>query len=248
MAFASPATDPAFFGITRDHWRIVSEFARDRECVIALRTGKKAAVRWIEQRFPAKPLALKIGVDREVGLLIAGCPSERESAWSAGYPVLEPAAAPASEFVARLAGERDPFRGQRFSRPRHPWAQDGVVMDPTARLPITSDYDLAAVVDTRSFDYQGTYASMAGGPNRTNPFIDAVATELNRGFGTPRIVHGSEAQYSGSLAHRADDEILVFHPAGDVEHVEPGPVLRTDQLLHAIILRYFPDKAHVFDQ
>jgi hypothetical protein len=246
MAFANPATDPGFFGITRDHWRVVSEFAADRGYVIALRTGKKAAVRWIDKRFPGKPLSLKIKVDREVGLLIARDAAERAAAWRAGYAVLEKSGP--AEFVARLDGGRDAFRGDRFSRVRHPWAQDGLVMDPKVRLPLTSDYDLAAVVDTQDFDYALTYASAAGGANRTNPLIAAVAGELNRKFGSPRILHGSEAQYSGSLAHGDDDEILIFHPAGDVEHVGPMAVLRTDLILHGIFERYFPDQMHVFRQ
>ena len=35
----------------------------------AFRAGKKAAVRWIEQGFPAKPLTLKCRVDPQVGLV-----------------------------------------------------------------------------------------------------------------------------------------------------------------------------------
>lgn len=248
MAFAKPATDPNFFGITRAHWLVVSEFVKEKNYVIALRTGKRAAVPWIEQRFPAKPLSLKIKVDRTVGLLIARTPADREHAWRANYPVLEAVDPRGTEFVARLAGGREAFPRERFSRIRHSWARDGLLIDPAAKLPITSDYDLAAVVDTEQFDYSGTYASLASAANRTNPLIASVSATLNRAFGSPRILHGTEAQYSGSLAHGDDDEILIFHPAGDVEHVGPMAVLETDKLLHDIFLRYFPDKAHVFKQ
>lgn len=248
MAFARPATDPARFGITRDHWRSVASFATIRKYVIALRTGKKAAVKWIEQGFPAKPLELKIKVDRERGVLIAGTRSEREEAWATGRPVLEALPGRPLEFAARLPGGRDAYGGARFHRNTHPWATEGVVLDRDSRLPITSDYDLAAVVDTVRFDYGGTYASLAGGSNRTNVLVASVAAELNRRFGSPRILHGTEAQYSGSLAHSDDDEILVFHPAGDVEHYGPMSVLDTDPILHGIILRYFPDRGHVFRQ
>jgi hypothetical protein len=245
MAFAYPATNPAAFGIAPAHWRVLVRYSAEKDYVLALRTGKRAAVRWIEQGFPAKPLELKIKVDRELGLLMARTPEARDEAWRNGRPVLEPDPSRPRMLAARIAA-RDAWPGHRFDPGHLPWARAGVVLDPATRLPITSDYDLAAVVDTVTFHYDWIYGSMAGGRNRTNHMIEAIARDLNRRFGNRRIVHGTEAQYSGSMAHDDDDEIVIFHPNGDVQHLAPMPVLQTDLLLQEIILSYFPDRAHVF--
>lgn len=247
MAFARPATDPTFFGITPRHWQTLVTFARTRGYVIALRAGKRAAVPWIERGFPAKPLALKCKVDPQVGLLFARTLDERVEAERAGYPTLQPVADSRGELLAKL-GRNDAFSGYRFQQAREPWAKSDLVIDPATRLPITSDYDLAAVVDTRQADYTLTYASAAGTTNRTNVATRAIADNLNALFGSRRIMHGSEAQYSGSLVHGDEDQVVVFHPNGDVEMVADVPVWRTDIVLHRIILRYFPDKAAWFRQ
>ena len=239
------AADPVAFGFVSAHWQTILTFAAVRGYVLAFRAGKKAAVPWIEHGFPAKPLTLKCKVDPRVGLLIAVRPTDREDAERAGYPVL--VAAGVGDFVAKL-GTREAFGGQRFTRAAAPWVQAHLVMDPTTRLPLTSDYDLAAIVDTRHPDYYLTYGSLAATANRTNPVTAGVAAELNRLFGSPRIVHGSEAQYSGSLAHGDDESVLVFHPEGDVELVSGLPAWRTDGVLQGIVLRYFPDKVVWFQQ
>ncbi len=247
MAFARPASDPIAFGVAPRHWQAIARFATQRRYVLCLRGGKRAAVRWIERGFPAKPLALKTKVHPVIGLLVADTDADRRAAWRAGYPTLVVVPDRPHEFTATL-GHGPALGGARFRRGREAWAQPDLVLDPDARLPLTSDYDLAAVVDTGRFDYYGTYASWTGSANRTNPLTEAVAAELNRRFGSPRIQHGTEAQYSGSLAHGDDEVILAFHPDGDVEHFAGLPVQRTDLVLHEIILRYFPDAGHVFDQ
>jgi hypothetical protein len=248
MAKPHPTQDPAAYGIASEHFKVVKEYAASEGLVIALRTGKPAAVQWIRQGFPAKPLALKIKIDRTHGVLIASTPEGREEAWRSGRPVLEAVRGQAREFVARSRDGSDAFPGVRFHANLKPWAQSGVVLDMATRLPITSDYDLAAIVDTRRFDYNGIYASSAGASNKTNILVDAVSTDLNRLFGSRRIMHGSEALLSGSLAHDDDEEGLIFHPSGEVDHVGPMLQLESDLILHQIILRYFPDKAHVFRQ
>lgn len=239
--------DPTAFGFSPAHWHAISAWARNRGYVLAFRAGKRAAVRWIEQGFPAKPLALKCKVDPRVGLLLAHEADDRAQAERAGYPVLEPVGAAGAAFVARV-GAKEAFGGYRFTPAREPWAQARLVMDPASKRPITSDYDLAAVVDTRQPDYYLTYASSAGTANRSNPVTAGIAHELNRLFGSQRIVHGSEAQYSGSLAHGHGEHVVVFHPDGEVEAVGDLPAWRTDGVLHGIILRYFPEKAAWFRQ
>jgi hypothetical protein len=248
MAFAQPASDPAFFGILRSHWNDLVQFARERGYVVALRTGKRAALPWIQRGFPAKPLALKTKVCPETGLLIARSEADRQQAQGAGFPVLTPTGPNAREYIAQLQGGRTAFAGQTFGSSSHDWARDGLIMDPVRRLPFTSDYDLAAVVDTEQLDYEGTYMSRAGMANSTNVLVASVAGELNRRFGSPRIVHGSQAQYSGGMGHGDDDTVLIFHPDGFVEHVGPVPEVRTDQILHGIFMRYHPDSGHLFRQ
>jgi len=238
--------DPTAFGFLPAHWHTIQGFARNRGHVVAFRAGKKAAVRWIEQGFPAKPLTLKCKVDPRVGLLLAHDADDRAQAEQAGYPVLEPLAG-GNDFVAKL-GQTEAFGGYKFTRVREPWAQARLVIDPATRRPITSDYDLAAVVDTRQPDYYLTYASSAGTANRTNPATAGIARELNQMFGSIRIMHGSEAQYSGSLAHGHDEHVLVLHPDGEIEIVSGLPAWRTDGVLHGIIVRYFPEKAAWFRQ
>jgi hypothetical protein len=246
MAKTQPAENPSAFGILPAHFKAISEFVASKGYVIALRTGKPAAVHWIAQGLPAKPLELKIKIDRTLGVLVARNAEERAEAWRSGRPVLEAVSVRPPVFVARGRDGSDAFPNVQFHANLKPWAHNGVVLDVPTRQAITSDYDLAAIVDARHFDYNTTYASSADGKNRTNLWVEAISADLNTRFGSRRIMHGSEAQYSGSLAHDDDEEVLIFHPRGEVEHVGPMPKLDTDLILHKIILRYFPDRAHVF--
>jgi hypothetical protein len=261
MAFTHPATAPDFFGITWRHWQILADYARSRKCVLCIRCGKRAAVPWIERGFPAKSLDFKeCKVDPHVGLLRARTVAERSEAARRGYPVLEAASTDPAEFVAKLGG-RDAFEGARFNASNHGWLRLALrrlpsrkpedlklIIDPHRGLPITSDYDLAAIVDTANPDYYLTYASWAGSANRTNPHTSGVVAELNRLFGTRRIMHGTEAQYSGGLAHGNDDAILAFHPDSQVEHFAGMSALDTDVVLQGILLRYSPEMAPSFRQ
>ncbi len=246
MAKTQLVTNSLPFGIAAAHWNAILDFASSRAYVICLRGGKTASIRYIERGYPAKPLEVKCKVDPVLGLLLARDAAAQDSVWRAGLAVLR--AAGAGSFTAQGRGGTDACAGFRFSRPRQDWAQEFVVVDAGARLPITSDYDLAAVVDTKHFDYNTTYALMAGQANRTNPLVMAVAGELNGRFGSRRIMHGTEAQYFGSMAHDDTDAILIFHPDRTVEQFGPAPVLETDVMLHDIFRRYFPGRDQVFNQ
>ena len=256
MAFARAATDPAFFGFSPRHWKVLSDYAKERDYVLCFRTGKARAVQWIERGYPAKPKAISTcKVDPKLGLLRAGRPEERDEAWRAGFGVLKPDPERRTAYFAADSAGRDALAGHRFAPPRDDWATtDGIVVDLVAKLPITSDYDIAAFIDARQPDYMLTYASMSGQDNRTNLMTEAISQELNRRFGTTRIMHGSQAQFSGGLANRDGDDVLVFHPAGDVDVytdlVVTGGTRATnaDLLLIDIVNRYFPDEAHRFEQ
>lgn len=255
MAFSRPTTDPAFFGFSPRHWKVIGDFAKSRDYVLCFRAGKARAVEWIDRGFPAKPRAFSTcKVDAKLGLLRAVKPMEREEAWRAGYAVLK-SSPDRRAFVATDRAGRDALAGARFAPPEHDWAtEEGLVIDPTLKLPVTSDYDLAALIDTRKSDYAATYASITGMDNRTNLIVEAASAELNRQFGTPRIMHGSQAQFSGGLANKDGDDVLVFHPDGEVDcHaglLVTGGTRETnaDLVLIDLINRYFPAEAHRFSQ
>jgi hypothetical protein len=237
--------DPEFYGFAPRHWQVFMAFARFHGYVICVRAGKRSAVPWIELGFPAKPLALKCKVDRAIGLLVARTHADREDARQAGFPVLDRVPGNASEFVARLGAEVA-MGGERFNRMVDRWAQSDLVIDPDCGLPITSDYDLAAIIDAGVPDYYLTYGSMAGEGNRTNLWVDNVVSQLNRLFGSRRIMHGAQAQYSGAPAHGDDDVILAFHPNGTVTSHGGVTALQSDTELHKLVRSYHPGMAVQF--
>jgi hypothetical protein len=248
MATFQPATDPLLFGIAPAHWEAIIGFVRDKGYLIAVRGGKKAAVPWIELGFPAKPLDFKkCKVDPKAGLLMADNPERRAEAERGGFPVLEAVPGQPTQFVGRLQA-KEAFAGYRFNQTRDSWAQAGLILDPAARLPITSDYDLAAIVDTEQPDYFLTYGSVVGSASSTNAISSGIVNELNRRFGSRRIMHGTEAQYSGSLANGDDEQIVVFRPGVPPESFAGGARLSTDAVLHQILLHYFPEMAVMFRQ
>lgn len=234
--------------MTIRHWLTMAHYARARGYVLCIRAGKPAALRWIEHDFPAKPLDFKkCKVDRAVGLLFARRPDERMEAQRAGYPLLQTVAGTPGEFVARLEGQA-PLPDGRFSLQRHPWLRvvsglasraslDGLVIHPLRRVPITSDYDLAAIIDTTRFDYYQTFGSMAGGASFTNAYTQAVARELNKLFKSERIMHGTEVQF---LREMGREYLLAFHPDGRVEGRPIQDTLEMDQAIRDLILEYAP--------
>jgi len=243
--------DAARCGVTVRHWVTLAQYAQARRYVLCIRAGKPASVRWIEQGFPAKPIDFKLcKVDPSVGLLFAAGPAERAEARRASYPLLESVARRSGEFVARLEGS-EPSPDARFSVHSHPWlrevsalasrsALDGLVIHPERRLPITSDYDVAAVIDTVRFDHYQTFGSMAGGASRANLYTQAISHELNRLFQSERIMHGTEAQFVRAMGA---EYLLAFRPDGRVEGRPILTTLEMDQAIRDLILRYAPSAA-----
>ncbi len=243
--------DASRFGVTRRHWVTLAHYAQARRYILGVRAGKPAALPWIEHDFPAKPMHFKkCKVGRAVGLLFARRADERIEAQRAGYPLLEAVPGTAGVFIARLEGEA-PLLDARFSLPSHPWLRvasglasrgslDGLVLHPLRRLPVTSDYDLAAVIDTTRFDYYQTFGSMAGGASFTNAYTQAVSRELNTLFRSERIMHGTEAQF---VREMGPEYLLAFHPDGRVEGRPIANTLEMDQAVRALILEYAPAAA-----
>lgn len=239
------------FGMTLRHWATMSLYAQARGYVLCVRAGKPAALPWIAHDFPAKPPAFKkCKVDRAVGLLFARRADERMEAQRAGYPLLEAVPGAPAEFVARLEGQ-PPLPDGRFSLQRDSWLRvasglasrsslNGLVIHPVRRLPITSDYDLAAIIDTARFDYYQTFGSMAGGTSFTNAYTQAVSRELNKLFKSERIMHGTEAQF---VRQMGPEYLLAFHPDGRVEGRPTADTLEMDQAVRALILEYAPEAA-----
>ncbi|MGH7674931.1 MAG: hypothetical protein ACREMV_06635, partial [Gemmatimonadales bacterium] len=237
------------FGITIRHWLTMAHYAQARGYVLGVRAGKPAALRWIELGFPAKPPAFKkCKVDRTVGLLFARRADERMEAQRAGYPLLEAVPGAPGQFVARLEGQA-PLPDGRFSLHGHPWLRvvsglaslsslDGLVIHPLRRLPITADYDLAAIIDTARFDYYQVFGSMVGGASFANVYSQAVSRELNRLFKSERIMHGTEAQF---VREMGPEYLLAFHPDRRVEGRPTRNTLEMDHAVRDLILEYAPE-------
>lgn len=247
-------------GIAPRHWNDLQEYAARTHLAVVLRGGKEKAIPWIELGYPAKPLTMKAKVDRKTGLLRCGVIGDafdllkdkehRQAAFQAGLWVLDPDPAHPSRFLAR-SSERAGLPAATFESAQHQWLRAGaagLVVDPHRRLPFTSDYDIAAVVDTQRFNYALTYGSIAGRSDRSNPLTEATRQELNRIFGSERIVHGTQAQYEGSPINDPSDTLIAFHPTGHVDVMSQLTHDQATRLLIAVILGYHPDQAHVFRQ
>jgi hypothetical protein len=145
----------------------------------------------------------------------------------------------------------DPRAGLLFART--PSDQADLVIDGIRIKPFTSDYDLAAIVHAREFDYAATLASWtpeSGSSSvhysMTNPFTEGVRLELNRRLGGDRILHGTEAQRSGNVADKAET-VIAFRPDGKAVAFEVAKA-RLDVELRDLLARIHPGQAHMFRQ
>jgi hypothetical protein len=258
--FTVPGRDVSWsadFGITSKHWREFSLYAFNKYYLM-VRTGKPAAIPWIEKGYPGKPRELGfVKIDRELGLLIAGEPEHERRVKDVGHFVLE------ARKVTGPTGAREQFvavnkRGEELKeRFDQSWARRGIVVDAETHLPFTSDYDLAAVLDARRLNYEQTLGSISSPGNLTSALIEKVRSDLNARFGSKRIQHGSQAQYQGDLssakqkdeAHMpgeseqilafcADSRVKLFSTGGDWGAMQLRDMLKS---LH-------PEQSHVFHQ
>jgi hypothetical protein len=220
----------AEFGIAFAHWLSFQQIAIQMNKIIMVRGGKKNAIPWIERGFPAKPLELKIKVDRATGLLVAES-HEHSTVFQAGHYVLVKSGndyvvkrnlastVPLSHVAPKLAGMCSYIS----------WARQGLVLDRKSGLPFTSDYDIAAVIDLDDPRWGRTHLSepQLDTPNLTSRFIQPVVDRANAVMaagtcvlGQPRARHGTQAQIAtGSPMHGDKDEIIVFYPKDKVEQL-----------------------------
>lgn len=244
------------FGITGAHWHVFLRFATQRKKVVMVRATKPAAIPWIERKFPAKPLEFKTKTDPFLGLLIARTPAELENVKHTGNFVEPmPNNMDVRRFVEELVVKRNnPTAKSPASRPgTTPKAEAYLVIERNSGLPFTSDYDLSAVFDLDHPDYFLTFGSQATtvGGNRTNLYTNAAIRELNRRFGSERIMHGTQAQGTGDAANGDYEHILVFapqgiYPQGQAEVIKTAEAYRSWEVLRDILTRYNPDMAYSF--
>jgi hypothetical protein len=211
--------DAKLFGFTTDHWNAIRQYASDGKLYVFFRGGKQAAVPYIERGFPAKPSAIKAKVDATLGLLVVA-EADAGAARAKGFYVIDSVAADGSYVATTAAGNQASGKASGWTpRPL-------VVMTrvDASLLPITSDYDLAAVFDaTAHTNDQYAQAAVLGGyrhvsepkdywkeydsKTRTSRggesnLSERVRLELNELLGPPdRIEHGPQAVYQpGQLA------------------------------------------------
>jgi hypothetical protein len=249
-------------GIVPEHWDAFGRAASRTGYAIIVREGKPAAVPWIRKGYPAKPLSFKLKVHPEFGLLLVETDQERRQFLAHPRCFLVPLAGgqtpPAREpdSVDRL--ERylvDTIRRHQdiLRDPEAPVADDrlpALVVDRQSGLPFTSDYDLAAVIDTQYPHYEVTFmshGSLGESKSRTNGLVDALTRHLNQEFGTERIQHGAEAQYSGQAANKDDEGLILFRPEGRAEFMLGGSAVESWQLIRDVMTEYHPEMADSFN-
>jgi hypothetical protein len=225
------------YGMTARHFRIFQDVAAVREVILFVRGGKKAAIPWIERGFPAKPIFLKAKVDPSLGLLKLGVGESRQAAYHHLCYVVDEL--PNGKGLVANCPEH-PFRPSIPVNFREsPWSMlsfsssnlQGLVIQESSMLPYTSDYDLGAVVPVRGGISAAIHADEPRSwqygfqKNLTSRLVESVAAELNRRMceptgnvrTSPRVMHGANAQYSGSPANRDNEPVLIFLPKYRVE-------------------------------
>ncbi len=241
----------ARFGIAYNHWLSFQQIATQMTKIIMVRGGKENAIPWIERGFPAKPLELKIKVDRASGLLVAQS-HEYPTVFLAGHYIVvqsgndyvvdrNPASTvPLSQVAPKLQGMCSCTS----------WARQGLVLDRMSGLPFTSDYDIAAVIDLDDPRWGRTHLSepQADTRNLTSRFIQPVVDRVNAAMaagtcvlGQPRARHGTQAQIgTGSPMHDDTDVIIVFYPKDKVEKLSCSNVAEGREDLKNILRESLP--------
>lgn len=198
------------FGIAARHWMQISRYASFQRLYLFVRGGKEAAIPWIEEGFPGKPMELGfLKVEPRTGLLWASTGEEQRQVFQASQLVLRRVGA-----AIRAVGETGTPASPRVYH--EPWAGAGVVIEARSGLPFTSDYDLAAVIPAKELDYTRDVAGFLMGRSRTSHWAEQARAELNREFGSERFRHGPQALYDQKLGHGDSEHIVAFCASGDV--------------------------------
>jgi hypothetical protein len=218
----------AKMGFTLGDWTVLKAAAVDNNTVLFFRSGKEAALPWIEKRFPPKPLTLKVKVDREIGLLLAKDPSDKADVGRAGHWVLRKS--------SRSIGGA--FEAYNPSSPRDAvvsidddWAREDLVVHSQSRLPITSDYDLAAIVP-QSGPYRFLPAGMTAGKAAAPGSLERPAAAGKAGL--------TEEILKKKLAEISDPRFGFSNPWVDQMTAELNRRLGDQRLMHGPQALYAP--------
>ena len=127
----------------RNHFKAFQKVATDANKIIVVRLTKPASINLINRGAPAKGLDLskaKIECSARTGVATASGQSQIDEARNLGYYVVD------VDGVARnKRGQSIPFKaGVKWD------VQPGQVIDPKLNKPITADYDISDVVDSKA--------------------------------------------------------------------------------------------------
>jgi len=192
-------------GMSKSHFAAFRKTAKATGKIAVVRFSKTAAIKLIEQGYPAKGMDLsKVGIKcaESTGIATARGPTQTKAARQLGYFVVD------TDGVARnQAGQPLKFDGKPSWK-----LQRGQVIHPKQKKPLVSDYDLLDVIDAKALGRRLVLATSGGKtlPDQTNPMVKAFASAVNRNMDQPRVLHGAHADFSGL----PNEGAIVFRPDG----------------------------------
>jgi len=223
---------------------------KSMELVILVRSSNVASLPGIEKDYPAKPFTLKIKTSKATGFVT--CQNDQhgsvrdhvQEALKAGFLVV------GSDGVAR---DVDP--DMHSAKPTkqvstyddHEYKpQKYEVIDPDAKLPIVSDYDLLGVYgagdEVRHF---GVVKVREDKDDIVSPFAQRVADDINQFLADlgkrPRVMHGAHEDFDDL----PDGGIVGFFPSGEVMWM---PTREYSEAYYLSIGRQSGNKPHEFEQ
>ena len=233
-------------GITRSHFKLFQDAARETNLVALVRNGKEAAIPLIEKKCPGKPMIFKFKSSPTTGILTATVQADKELVLNSKYILINES----REAVRRLPSGA--LETVKLERPLFWDLEPGQVIDPVVKKPVVGDYDLMGVYSPASPGQNITLATRKYGEvvkNRTSPLFDEFSAKVNGKFKStgdqPRILHGAQDQFGGfaggATAFFPDGTVLYLESEAEVEafyksvgretiegaHPRPGPGVET---------------------
>ena len=187
------------YGITSEHWPILQSAVSELNIVLLIRAGKPKSVPWIRKKFLAKPKELAaITTDPDVGLLVAKDGKDESAAKSSGYGIVKKKG---SQWIVELAAPPaggPPALPEDVLRDLGSSVREGIVVDATSFRPVTSDYDLAAIIFLDAGKRGLTkMAVLEGGGGEATPRTTTVTRSAD---GIPTITGGKAKPPLGKRA------------------------------------------------
>jgi hypothetical protein len=202
-------------GMTDRHYDVFKGIANEMNRIIAVRNTNPLSTRWIEKKFPAKPMEIKIKTSKKTGIVTATSGEEINAARSKGFFVIDP------DGVARNG------KGEVLSlgKPEWPVEPGQVIPDPKkvsaveAHKPLVGDYDLLGVIDPSAPKRNMVLATKYGErvADQTNPDNRRVAELFHQATGERRVMHGA---HDGFADVGEAGPATVFFPDGTVKSLE----------------------------